>query len=168
MATRKISQGTAIVWGQPGAAGITHNLTFSGLAAAAAREGVKADLGASWDDDYAVQLIWETGTAPTAGGVVELWLACSRDNSTWPADVTGADAAWAVTEKANLRILVGAIVVPNTANKTVALNLGIWRPPTRYVTPVVVNNTSQACRVTDPASNNTSRVILVPRVETIA
>jgi hypothetical protein len=35
----KVSQGTAIIWGEAGASGVTHTLSFDALANAAARQG---------------------------------------------------------------------------------------------------------------------------------
>ena len=65
----QITQGTAIVWGESGASGVTHTMSLDALANSAARMGASADLGANFDDEYLVYLVAETGTAPTAGKI---------------------------------------------------------------------------------------------------
>ena len=63
----RVTQGTAIVWGEAGASGVTATLSVDGLANGSARQGASVDLGANWARRYAVYLEVETGTAPTAG-----------------------------------------------------------------------------------------------------
>ena len=58
----QITQGTAIIWGEAGASGVTHTLSLDALANGEARMGTSADLGANYDDEYLVYLIAETGT----------------------------------------------------------------------------------------------------------
>ena len=164
--------GTAIIWGEAGASGVTNTLTFEALAAGSARQGAAVDLGAAWDDEYLVQIIIETGTAPTAGnaggGGVDLYLACSRNNTTWPAGLGTSDAAWpADGNEDEWSLQLGTPVttlIPTADGTTIQVqNPVIWRPSGRYVVPVVDNNMSQAIRDEATATNNDSRVILVPR-----
>lgn len=159
----KIEQGTAIIWGTPSGAGVTNNMTLDALASAAGREGVKADLGATFDEEYYVGLRVETGTAPTAGTIVSLYLASSYDNTTWPGLVTGADAAYTVANVNQLGPPVNILVATNVTNTLIIQAAVIWRPPARYVTPVIINSLGQAFRDETTASDNDSRVILVPR-----
>ncbi len=160
----KRSQGTAIIWGQPSASGVTHNLTFDNLAAAAGRQGVYADLGAEWDDEYAVIFAAESGTAPTAGGLAELYLAAAHATSGyWPQDVDGTDKAYTVAYKAQLGAPVVLLSAINVGNVLQVGPATIWRPPARYVTAVVINNWSQNFRDETTATDNDSRVIIVPR-----
>ena len=70
----EITQGTAVVWGEAGASGVTATLSLDALANGAARQGASVDLGANFADEYIVELRVETGTAPTAGNTVELYL----------------------------------------------------------------------------------------------
>lgn len=161
----KFGQGTAIVWGESGGAGVTNTLSLDALANASGRMGAAVDLGALWDQDYAVFFWVETGTAPTAGNVAELWLAFSHDNSNWPAKVTGSDAAYPTTVAANkLQMGVPTSFLIATADANTILKQGpvIVRPRARYVAPVVVNLLGQAFRDEVTASNNDSRVIMVP------
>lgn len=163
----QITQGTAIVWGEAGASGVTHALTWEALANGAARMGASADLGANFEDEYLVYLVVETGTAPTAGLTLDLYLVCSHDNTNWPAKVTGSDAAYTLgTADANLRQAgapVVALIATNDANTVLRQAPVIWRPRGRYVVPIVDNNLGQAVRDETTATDNDSRVILVPR-----
>jgi hypothetical protein len=163
----KFEPGTAIVWGEAGATGpvVTNTLSLDALANGAGRMGAVADLTADYDQDYAVFLWVETGTAPTAGTTVELYLAASHDNSNWPGKVTGADAAYPATVSANkLQLGPPVSVLIATADTNTILRQApmIWTPPARYVAPVVVNVLGQTFRDQATNSNNGSRVILVP------
>lgn len=163
----QITQGTAIVWGESGASGVTHILSLDALANGAARMGASADLGANHDNEYLVYLLVETGTAPTAGMTVVVYLVCSYNNSTWPAKVTGSDAAYTLgTSDANLKqagVPVVSLIATNDGNTVLVQAPTIWRPRGRYVVPIVYNNLGQAFRDETTATDNGSRVILVPR-----
>jgi hypothetical protein len=159
--------GTAVIWGESGASGVTKTLTFEALAAGSARMGASADLGAAWDQDYYVQLIIESGSAPTAGGAIDLYIACSYDNSTWPAGVSGSDGAWPSDGNEDewakqLGRPVCSLIATNDGTAIQVQQPVIWRPRGRYVAPVVDNNWDQAVRDEATATNNDSRVILVP------
>lgn len=159
----KIEPGTAVIWGTPSGSGVTNNITLDALAAAAGREGVYADLGANWDEEYLVLAQMETGTAPTAGGVVEVYLPSTYSTSFWPYSVTGADAAYTVANKATLGPPIQLVVAVATGNVVLGQGAVIWRPAGRYVGCVVINNWSQALRDEATAADNDSRVIIVPR-----
>jgi hypothetical protein len=163
----KIQQGTAIIWGEAGASGVTATLSLDALANAAARMGASVDLGATHEDEYEVYLVVETGTAPTAGTTVDLYLVCSHDGTNWPAKVTGSDAAYTLgTSDANLRQAGAAVVslmATNDTDTVLRQAPAIWRPKGRWVAPIVDNNLGQAIRDEATATNNDSRVILVPR-----
>ena len=163
----EIRQGTAIVWGEAGASGVTATLSLDALANGAARQGASVDLGANFADEYIVELRVETGTAPTAGNTVELYLLSSTDNTNWPAKVTGSDAAYTLgTSDANLRQAgppVATLVATNDGNTVLIHSQSIWRPRGRYVVPIVDNNLGQAFRDETTATDNGSRVILTPR-----
>lgn len=161
------SHGTAVIWGEAGASGVTATLSLDALASGSARMGAAVDLGATWDQDYYVQLVIESGTAPTAGGTVDLYLASSYDNSTWPAGVSGSDGAWPADGNEDewakqLGLPVCQLVATNDGNTVQKQQPVLWRPVGRYVVPVVDNNMDQAIRDEATATNNDSRVILVP------
>ena len=160
--------GTAVIWGEAGASGVTHTLTFEALASGAARMGAVADLGTPAEDEYLVMLIIETGTAPTAGGTVDLYLGCSDSTARYPGGLTGSDAAWPGDGDEDqwakqLGPPVVQLVATNDGNTVQIQNAVIWRPSGRYVIPVVDNNMDQAVRDEATATDNDSRVILVPR-----
>lgn len=161
------TQGTPIIWGEAGASGVTHTLSLDALANGAARMGASADLGANYDNEYLVYLLVETGTAPTDATTVEVYLVCSYDNATWPAKVTGSDAAYTLgTSDANLKqagVPVVSLIATNDGNTVLVQAPTIWRPRGRYVVPIVDNNLGQAFRDETTATDNGSRVILVPR-----
>lgn len=165
--TFKVTPGTPVIWGEAGASGVTHTLSLDALADGTARMGAVCDLGASWDMDYSVMLVIETGTAPTAGNRVDLYLPCTHSTSYYPGGVTGSDAAWpADSNEDEWALQLGApacsLIATNDGNVTQVQAPVIWRPSGRYVVPVVDNNLGQAIRDQATASNNASRVILTP------
>lgn len=161
-------QGTAIVWGEAGASGVTKTLTLDALAAGSARMGASADLGSQWDDEYILEARMESGTAPTAGGSVDIYLAWSSDNTNWPAGVTGSDGAWPsdgnedewATQLGGISLQV---IATNDGTTLQVQNARIIRAKARYVAVVVDNNWSQGLRDETTATDNDSRVILTPR-----
>lgn len=162
----KIAQGTAIVFGQASGSGVTNAFSLNNLASAAGQMGSSVDLGALWDEEFLVSLIVETGTAPSAGLTVELFLACSYDNATWPGKVTGSDAAYPATianNKKQLGTPVSILVATPDTNTILVQQPVIWRPQGRYIAPVVVNLFDVTFRNEGTPANNDSRVILVPR-----
>jgi hypothetical protein len=171
-----VSQGTAVIWGEAGATGlslsVTKTLSLDGLADGSARMGASADLGSNWNREYLVWFLVESGTAPTAGMTAELYFACSLDNTNWPAGVSGSDGAWPADGNEDewakqLGPPVAVLVATADGNAVQIQNPVIWRPSGRYVAPVVDNNLGQAFRDEATASNNDSRVVLVPLNEVI-
>lgn len=167
-----LGQGTAVVWGEAGASGVTKTLTFEGLASGSGRMGASADLGANWYREYLVIFVIESGTAPTAGGAMDLYMACSHDNSNWPAGVSGSDGAWPADGNEDewakqLGTPATACIATNDGTTIQKQNAVIWRPSGRYVAPVVDNNWDQAVRDETTATDNDSRIYLVPLQETI-
>jgi hypothetical protein len=164
----KIELGTAVVWGEAGASGVTLTLSLDALAAGSARMGAVADLGAQWDEEQVVLLIIESGTAPTAGGRVDLYMACTPTTSHYPGGVTGSDGAWpADGDEDEWALQLGQPVVSlfatNDGNTVMKQQPVIWQPQGRYVVPVVDNNMDQAIRDEATATDNDSRVIMYPR-----
>jgi len=163
----QITQGTAIVWGESGASGVTAVCSLNNLAGGSAQQGASVDLGANWEDEYTAILAIETGTAPTAGNTYELYFGFSHDNTNWPAKMTGSNGSYTLgTSDANLRQIGTPAVVLTVTNdgNTLLIQTGsIIRPRARYVAPLVDNNSGQATRNQATASNNLSRVYLVPR-----
>lgn len=160
--------GTAIVWGEAGASGVTNTITVDALASGSARMGAEVDLGADHADEYTLTVIIEAGTAPTAGGTIEVYLAWSHDGTNYPSGVTGSDAAWPSDgneDEWKVQLGLPAVVVVATNDGTVVQqqNSVIVRAAGRYVVPVIDNNWSQAIRDEATATNNDTRIILTPR-----
>lgn len=164
----KIEPGTAVVWGESGASGVTLTMTVDALASGSARMGAVADLGAQFDPEHALVLAVETGTAPTAGGTVDLFFASTHSTSYYPAGTTGSDGAWPSDGNEDewaLQIGLPAVSLKATNDGNVLQVQGgvIYSAPARYNVPVLDNNMSQAIRDEVTATNNDTRVILVPR-----
>jgi hypothetical protein len=170
-----LSQGSAVIWGEDGAAGgygsVTNTLSLDALASTKARMGDEVDLGEKWRRLYAVVLCLETGSAPTAGVTAQLWLVSSVLSTVYAGGVTGTDAAYKDGEEAEWVKQLGApaaiLVATNDANVPQATVPMPWRPSARYVTPVVQNTLGQALRDQATASNNLSRVVLVPIIASV-
>ena len=165
-------QGTAIVWGESGATGVTKVLSFDALANGSAQQGASADLalsvgGISFLPEFCwVYLSIETGTAPTAGLTVEAYLVCSYDNTLWPAKVTGSNGSYTLgTSDANLKQAGSPVVslcATNDGSTVLTQAPSLWVPSGRYVSPIVDNNLGQAVRDETTATDNGSRLIVVP------
>lgn len=166
----KLALGTAVVWGTPSGSGVTKDLTMNNIASGSGRMGVYADLGALWEEEYYVLFAVETGTAPTAGNIAELYFACSHSSSFFPGKVTGSDAAYPTTVADNKKQLGSPVVIlAATADGNTLLYQQpvIWRPAGRYVAPVFINSMGQSTRNQATAADNLGRVYLVPRLLTI-
>lgn len=164
----KIEFGTAVIWGESGASGVTLTMTVDALASGSARMGAVCDLGTPWDEEQCVILAVETGTAPTAGGTVDLFIASTHSTSYYPGSVSGSDGAWPSDgNEDEWRVQLGlpvSMLVATNDGSVVQVQQGVaWRPPGRYNVPVLDNNMSQAIRDEATATNNDTRVIMVPR-----
>ena len=158
-----VKMGTAVCWADTTdysatLSGIarTHQIDLTDLANAAAREGAKADLGATRAACFAVHVGVEVAVVPTAGLTIEFYWAASYSGTAAtgnPAKLTGADAAWTGTthgtvaqSKFQLTFMGVLVLTPDddTDNIQVACINGCFSPPTRYGFPVVVNLAGQA------------------------
>lgn len=167
LATFVNRQGTAIVWGEAGASGVTKTLSLDALASGSARMGASADLGADYPPFILVEARIESGTAPTAGGAVDIYLAWSTDNTNWPAGVSGSDGAWPADGNEDewaLQLGAPALSVIATNDGTTVEGQNVVKVPTRgrYVVPIVDNNWDQGIRDEATATNNDSRVVITP------
>lgn len=166
-------QGTAVIWGEAGASGVTNTLSLDALAAGSARMGASVDLGESFEEEYILEARIESGTAPTAGMSIDVYLAWSTDNTNWPAGVSGSDGAWPADGNEDewakqLGRPALQVISTNDGNVVQPQNPVVIRPRARYVTVVVDNNWDQAIRDEATATNNDSRVVLTPKRKKIA
>ena len=157
-----IKNGTPIVWTDGTdynpAAGViyarTTQLDLTSLASAAARQGVKADLGAARAEAYRVRFCPELDVAPASGATIEIYFSFSNSETAGldnPGFCTGADAAYAGTTGDSIADSVKLMVGPFTyvctsdlAAISLPMDIGILYPTQRYVSPVVVNSSGQA------------------------
>jgi hypothetical protein len=156
--------GTPIVWGTPSGSGVTKNMTLNNLASGSGRMGVYADLGANWYGQALLDIAVETGTAPTAETVFEVWLAWSLDGTTWPGKVDGTDGAFPATVSVNKQQLDGPyfLVCSADTNTTVRQASQLIEVKGRYVAPVAVNLLGQSLRNQGTPADNASRVTITP------
>lgn len=166
MADVTVEMGTPICWADATdyvntASGIsrTHQLDLTSVAAAAARQGAKADLGANRAGSYAAKAGIEFAVAPVAGTRVEFYWSSSFSGTAGTGNdggvaTTGADAAWApgggaeadIDEFKRLLIPIGYLAVTADATtqvQVVTLRSRLWLP-TRYGQPIIKNATAQA------------------------
>jgi hypothetical protein len=163
-----VKHGTPIIFGEAGASGVTHTLSFDGLADGSAIMSAVADLGENFADEYLVLLMVETGTAPASGKTAELYLVATYSTSYYPGGVTGSAGAWPSDGNEDewakqLGAPVVSLVATNDGTVLQTQAPVIWRPPGRYVVAVFDNNLGYAVRDEATATNNDSRVIIVPR-----
>lgn len=147
-------------------------ITLASLANAAGRQSVKLDLGASRAAQYRVKASFEIAATPTAGNTIDLYWAPSESATAGtdnPANVTGADAAYAgyssnLTASIKQLIFIGSFVCTAQATGTVQYaEVGRFSPPSRYGSLVVVNNSGAALHSTD----TNQAISLIPIEDTI-
>ena len=135
----------------------TTQIDLTGLAAGAARQGVKENLDHNVSNRFArrhaVTLRIEFGSAPAAGGKVDLYWAPSLSvtaGTANPGGVTGADAAYAGTGGSTLDEslpqlqFIGSLTVTADAAGTVQQKTFSAEFVLQYGSPVVDNNASTA------------------------
>lgn len=155
-----VKQGTAVCWADTTDysatnSGIarTHQIDLTSLASTKARQGAKADLGATRSAGYAVIVGIEMDVAPVAGTVVAVYWSPSYDSTAGTGNAggaSGADEAYKDGEESEWvqqLIHIGDVVMTADAATTVQVQCvnPYFMPPTRYGMPVVYNqNTLQA------------------------
>lgn len=149
---------------------------WSDTAAGAAEQSAKADLLAERAPEYAIHAAFEFATAPVTGETVDLYWAPSVNataGSGNPGFVTGVTAAYAggaanLAEGLLQLIFLGSVVCSADATTTVQMAfVGVFSPPTRYGSLVVVNNTSDAAH-SDAVESAVSLTPIVPDVQAAA
>ena len=164
MATESlVKTGIATVWadatdytGTVSGLARTHQIDLTSVAAAAARQGAKADLGALRAYKYNVLVAVEfVGTSGTLSNEkVDIYLAFSPSGTAAnanPGGVSGSDAAYTGTAgdslADSLRQLEYAGALTTTTDDTTVVQyqkIGEVHAIGRYVTPVLVNNATGA------------------------
>lgn len=148
MATNKvyIVRGTPIVWSDT-----TGDLaiTINNLAAGTGRVGARKDFGAGPQPDaYSWRFTCQFETAPVVGETVDLYLSTS-DGSEEDGQIGTTDAALSAEDKLkNLLFLASLVVDVATVDIDFTVS-GVVSIPTRYVSPVVFNNTADNLQATN-------------------
>lgn len=153
-----VKSGTPVVWadsvdyaGDGGAR--THQIDLTSLADGAARQGAKADLGATRAERYSVTFCVEMAVAPTSGAIVDLYWAPSPNAvaaTMNPGGCSGADAAYTGTagdsldDSLNQLIPIGSLYLTSDTDPVLHSMTFTLFPPHRYGMPVVDNNGGQA------------------------
>jgi hypothetical protein len=132
----------------------THQIDLTSLAASGnARQGVKADLGATRAAVYAVTISLNFDVAPSSGDIVSLWWAPSPSATAGtanPGGVSGADAAYTGTAGDVLAdsilqlTLIGNLIATSDADTVTQIQTFMFSPEHRYGSPVVYNEADQA------------------------
>ena len=172
-----VKSGTALVWADStdyssSVSGLarTAQLDLTSVAAGAARQGAKADLGATRADRFVVYVAIEFASAPTSLEVVDIYWAGSVSGTAGnsnPGGVSGADAAFTGTAGDALDdctpqlIRIGPLIATADATTVVQYQqVGVLSGVPRYGMPIVYNRTSQAL-----VSDGTEQfVALIPEV----
>lgn len=173
LATFVERRGTAIVWGEAssttvcGAYTTTKTLSLDALADGSARMGAYHDLGADAPPLLEVMASVETGTAPTAGNRVDVYLVFSNNTSNWPGGVSGSDGAWPSDgNEDEWAVQLGSpalsIIATNDGNTIQIQQPVIVKVKGRYVTVVYDNNLGQGVRNETTNSDNGSGVVAWP------
>lgn len=168
-----VNEGTPIVWADIGGdfgdspiAG-TVQITLAALASTAARQGVKVDLGDPRAEVYEVTLRLEWDVAPADGTSASLYFSPSHAAAAGTANAGGAsgtDAAYTGTAGSTIAESLLqcdlALVLPctNDAAAIVQQITGKYRPSSRYISPIVLNEGGQALEGDDIEMS----IILIP------
>ncbi len=153
-----INPETAVVWTDTGG---DYALDCGGLAADGVRVGAQGDLGSG---ARAFQYFWQIvidgfDTAPVVGETVDIYLAFANDATDIDGDVGASDAAGDTNDLPNLLPIGNAVVASTTAGDELIIS-GVIEIFSRYVSPVIHNNTADALLST--ADAHTLTLIPVP------
>lgn len=143
--------GTTATWQ---ASGGTYTLTLTSLASAAARQGAKGDLSdltASNNLPEVLMFLFETKAgAAVANATNKLTLLIGESNSGTagtnnPAGLTGSDASLGTPAEYTLQLnRAGALNMSNNAATGAQKQWIAYYPTSRYIIPVVYNQTNQS------------------------
>ena len=142
-----IKEETATEWLNTGG---NLDMDLGGLAADAVQMGAFLDLGANpRSQDYAFELLIDGfDTAPVVGESVDLYFAQSLDTTNFDGNPSTdptptAEGVMTTAQLKNTMFVASAIVYSTTAGDKLKIT-GVVRLTSRYVSPVVHNNTADA------------------------
>lgn len=153
-----VKSGTPVVWaditdyaGDGGAR--THQIDLTDLADGAARQGAKADLGATRAKQYTMTVCVEMAVPPASGAAVDIYWASSPHATAGtlnPGGCSGADAAYTGSagdslDDSLMQLLpLGGMSLTSDADPVLQTYTVTLFPPHRYGMPVIDNNGGQA------------------------
>lgn len=150
-----VARETATVWSDSGADLV---ITLNNLAAGAGRVGAQKDFGAgSTAEWYEWRLTVQFDTAPVVNESVDVYLSTS-DGTEEDGQEGAADAALGSTDSLKNMHYIGSLIVTSTDADHDMTVSGICRITTRYVSPVIHNNTADNLQ----ATANTGEFTLTP------
>lgn len=133
----------------------TDDIDVANLSSDAARQSVKADLGAVRAAQFSVDMTVEPATDPAAGGTIDLYWSESHSATAAVGNIagtSGADAAYTgyatmtLQEGLDQMIFIGSLLlgVQNDVDGVQIGHVGVFSPKQRYGVLVVHNNSSVA------------------------
>lgn len=153
-----VKSGTPVVWADTtdyaGDGGNrTHQIDLTDLANGAARQGAKADLGATRAKQYSVTVCVEMALSPASLASIDIYWAASPHATAAtmnPGGCTGVDAAYTGTAGDSLDdslpqlLYLGSISLTSDTDPVLHSQTFTLFPPHRYGMPVIDNNGGQA------------------------
>lgn len=173
-----VKSGTPVVWADvtdyAGAGGTrTHQIDLTSLADAAARQGAKADLGATRAKQYTMTVCVEMAVAPVSKAAIAIYWASSPHATAGtlnPGGCSGADAAYTGTagdslDDSLIQLLpLGSISLTADATTLLQTYTVTLIPQHRYGMPIIDNNGGQAL-VADAVEMFVSLTPIIPEVQ---
>lgn len=152
------------------------DIDLTGLTTGQARESVKADLGATRAELFAVTISMEFATAPVTGETVDLYWGPSHSSTAGKGNMgqlTGTDADYAggaaeLAEGLKQLMYIGSLICSTDATTFIQTGfVGVFAPPDRYGILVVHNNTSDTTH-TDVVEMAVAFEPIVPDIQAAA
>lgn len=132
-------QGTARTWKPSGGDEV---LTLTSLANSAGRAGDGHDWGATFARQFIVELLTKFASAPTAGNLVEVWWASSRDGTNYDGGIAAGDAVQSDVNAIQQCYFIGNLRADDDTDAQ--QQSWIFEMPGRYGFPIVYNRSGQA------------------------
>jgi len=173
-----VKSGTPVVWADTtdyaGDGGTrTHQIDLTSLADGAARQGAKADLGATRAKQYTLTVCVEMAVAPVSKAAIDIYWAASPHATAGllnPGGCTGADAAYTGSagdslDDSLMQLLpLGSISLTADADPVLQIYTVTLFPQHRYGMPVIDNNGGQAMH-SDAIECFVSLTPIIPEVQ---
>lgn len=134
-------------------------ITLASLANGSYRQSAKIDFGASWPQQWRVEVDFEMAATPTAGNFIDLWCNPSSSGTAGTDNkggCSGSDGAYTgyssnAADAIQHLVPVGSHRCSATATGTVQKSVirVSWNPPARYCSFVLLNGSGAAFHTSD-------------------